>query len=44
VEHEVQARLVVPNDQLQAIGRAILAGHVAPTNATNSDGEPVELH
>jgi hypothetical protein len=23
---------------------AILAGHVAPTNATNSDGEPVELH
>ncbi len=39
----VQARLIVPTDQLQAIGRAILAGHIEATCATDEVGEPVKL-
>ena len=39
----VQVRLIVPNDQLQAIGRAILAGQVAVV-PVRDDGEPVALH
>jgi hypothetical protein len=42
-ERVVQARLIVPTDQLQKIGRALLAGQVdaAPVDAT---GEPAALH
>ena len=39
----IQVRLIVPNDQLQAIGRAILAGQVAVA-PVRDDGEPVALH
>jgi hypothetical protein len=39
----VQARLIVPTDQLKAIGRAILAGHVEISCPTDEAGEPVKL-
>ena len=39
----IQVRLIVPTDQLKAIGRAILAGQVAVV-PVRDDGEPVALH
>jgi hypothetical protein len=39
----IQARLIVPTDQLQTIGRAILAGQVAVA-PVRDDGESVALH
>jgi hypothetical protein len=39
----VQVRLIVPNDQLKAMGTAILAGQVASI-PVRDDGEPVALH
>lgn len=43
MQRVVQARLTVPTDQLQAIGRAILAGRVEIASATDEAGEPVKL-
>lgn len=42
-ERVVEARLIIPTDRLQAIGRALLAGqvHTVPVDAF---GEPAELH
>jgi hypothetical protein len=42
VARVVQARLIVPTDQLKAIGRAILAGQVI-TVPVREDGEPIAL-
>jgi hypothetical protein len=39
----IQARLIVPTDQLQTIGRAILAGQVAVA-PVRDDGEPIAVH
>jgi hypothetical protein len=39
----VQVRLIVPTEQLQMIGKAILAGQVA-TVPMGDDGEPIALH
>ena len=39
----VQVRLIVSTEQLQAIGRAILAGQVASV-PVRDDGEPIALH
>ena len=39
----VQARLIVPNDQLKAIGTAILTGQVAIV-PVRDDGEPIAMH
>jgi hypothetical protein len=44
LERLVQARLIVPTDQLTTIGRSLLAGHVAPLCGEDQDGNPVELH
>jgi hypothetical protein len=43
-ERIVQARLVVPSSELQAIGRAILAGRVELQRAEDENGEAVLLH
>ena len=43
-ERIVQARLVVPSGELQAIGRAILAGRIELQRAEDENGEPVPLH
>ena len=43
-ERAVQARLVIPSCELQAIGRAILAGRVELRRAEDESGEPVPLH
>jgi hypothetical protein len=43
-ERVVQARLVVPSGELQAIGRAILAGRVELQRAEDESGEAVLLH
>jgi hypothetical protein len=39
----IQVRLIVPTDQLKAIGTAILTGQVAAA-PVRDDGEPVALH
>lgn len=39
----LQARLVVPTDQLQAIGRALLTGRVVE-RTTNDHGEEAVVH
>lgn len=39
----IQVRLIVLNDQLQVIGRAILAGQVASV-PVRDDGEPIAVH
>ena len=39
----VQVRLIVPTDQLKAIGTAILTGQVA-TAPVRDDGEPIAMH
>ncbi len=43
IDRIVQARLIVPTDQLQAIGKALLSGHVA-TIGTDESGEAAGLH
>jgi hypothetical protein len=43
-ERIVQARLVIPSCELQAIGRAILAGRIELQRAEDENGEPVPLH
>jgi hypothetical protein len=42
-ERLVQARLIVPTDQLKAIARALLSGQV-DTPYVGTAGEPVGLH
>jgi hypothetical protein len=43
IERVVQARLIVPTEQLQAIGRALLSGKV-DTPHVGVAGRPVEFH
>jgi hypothetical protein len=43
VERIVQARLLVPTDQLQKIGRLLRAGRVDPSTGVGEDGEKVSL-
>jgi hypothetical protein len=43
VERIVQARMIVPTDNLQVIGRALLAGEVAEA-PTDENGDTVGLH
>jgi hypothetical protein len=43
-ERVVQARLAIPSCELQAIGRAILAGRVELQRAEDENGEAVPLH
>jgi hypothetical protein len=40
----LQARLVVPTDQLQAIGRVLLTGRLDIERTTEETGEPVAVH
>jgi hypothetical protein len=40
----LQVRLVVPTDQLQAIGRLLLAGRLDIAKAIDDQGEPVGVH
>jgi hypothetical protein len=44
MERVVQARLIVPTEQLQAIGRAILAGQTKSLLHGDCAGEERELH
>jgi hypothetical protein len=44
VERTLQARLIVPTDQLKAIGLAILAGRMEIVPATDANGDPVTAH
>jgi hypothetical protein len=44
VERILQTRLVVPTDQLKAIGLAILAGRMESVPATDANGDPVTAH
>jgi hypothetical protein len=40
----VQARLAVPTEQLQSIGRTILSGRLDLQETPDDDSEPVALH
>jgi hypothetical protein len=40
----VQARLVVPTEQLQAIGRVMLSGRLDLQETSDENGEPAALH
>jgi len=40
----LQARLVVPTDQLQAIGRVLLTGRLDIERTTDETGEPAAVH
>jgi hypothetical protein len=44
IERVVQARLVVPTDQLQFIGQAIRAGRLDPSAGVDEIGGTVALH
>jgi hypothetical protein len=44
IERTLQVRLIVPTDQLKAIGLAILAGRMDIVPATDANGEPVTAH
>jgi hypothetical protein len=44
VEHVLQVRLIIPSDQLQTLGRAILAGRADPYVGEGENGEAIELH
>ena len=44
IDRIVQARLIVPSDQLQEIGRAVLSGRLDPAAGVDENGEPVQLN
>jgi hypothetical protein len=44
VERVIQARLIVPTDQLKEIGRMLLAGRILPAGTIDEAGEPVGIH
>jgi hypothetical protein len=44
MERVVQARLIVPSNQLQKIGRSILSGRVELPLGTDEMGNEVEFH
>jgi hypothetical protein len=44
MERAIQARLIVPTDQLAVIGRLLLDGRIPPIAGMDDAGEPVGIH
>lgn len=44
MERVVQARLIIPTDQLDIVGKLLLAGRIDPTFGIDENEEPIRLH